>query len=865
MAGVLDKTGFAAVMQGTGDLLKLNMQRLWLTGRVLPVGARLWVRHEFQSKEEKPAEVVYCFALPRDSALRRFRISGDSFSVDSELRRTTEAVRAYEEGIEAGSLSSLAREYGDGLVNLTVGNIRPMEQVVVLLELLAGIELHDDGFRFRFPFTLAPSYHPRMRALEVERGQGELELPCDEFEDVILPRFTEKADDLHQVGFDLSVEMGSEIREVASPSHSVRVQRDDPEHHRVMLARESDLPDRDLVLDVRGRSNGVHVLSGVGRDGKVRVAAVIPSHRLGTEPVAARRMVVLLDRSGSMGGAPIAQAKKAIQACLAALAPDDLFGVVAFDNKVESFDRKLVEGTTENRSAARAFLDAIGSRGGTELAAGVEAAAKLLGGEPGDVLILTDGQVFATETVLAKARASGARVHCLGIGSASQDRFLSLLAAQTGGICRFLTPRERVDLTAVDLFASIGRPVARDVKVSLTGVEAARVAPQPASDVFSGTPLMLFGESGSPGEACLQVDWQGSHGPGHLDLPVRIGPSATGEVLRLLQGAKIIADLESHYLRGDRQGAAARREASRVAERLAQLSLEFGLASSEAALVAVVKRAGDVAGEIPKTQVVVVGMPEDTPFSAVFGDRCITGPMTLSLGTRLLKLREEKKLSQGDIENLRCYISRVENLHACGASNGALGGHGFLSGVSFLMREAARDIKAILKKPARLLRRDSPVQSLRIESPQPTLQLQGLLQGAEELLVTLAGLLEADGGMPGDTEELRLASSLAAALCFVQEGTTPRTGPFRVHVDRLLGFLKARALEALGRERAALVLSVLKQIEAGAVPKGDWQLHARRLAAAPGSGMRIGRGVAGERFWSDLASTMSAATAPILR
>ncbi len=37
------------------------------------------------------------------------------------------------------------------------------------------------------------------------------------------------------------------------------------------------------------------------------------------------------------------------------------------------------------------------------------------------------------------------------------------------------------------------------------------------------------------------------------------------------------------------------------------------------------------------------------------------------IGTRLRKLREEKKLSQGDIEKrtglLRCYISRVENGH----------------------------------------------------------------------------------------------------------------------------------------------------------------------------------------------------------
>src|SRR5438477_12161316 len=37
------------------------------------------------------------------------------------------------------------------------------------------------------------------------------------------------------------------------------------------------------------------------------------------------------------------------------------------------------------------------------------------------------------------------------------------------------------------------------------------------------------------------------------------------------------------------------------------------------------------------------------------------------IGTRLRKLREDKKLSQGDIEKrtglLRCYVSRVENGH----------------------------------------------------------------------------------------------------------------------------------------------------------------------------------------------------------
>jgi hypothetical protein len=44
------------------------MQRLWLVGRILGVGARLLVKHTFRSGEKKPLEVIYGFGLPRDAA-----------------------------------------------------------------------------------------------------------------------------------------------------------------------------------------------------------------------------------------------------------------------------------------------------------------------------------------------------------------------------------------------------------------------------------------------------------------------------------------------------------------------------------------------------------------------------------------------------------------------------------------------------------------------------------------------------------------------------------------------------------------------------------------------------------------------------
>ena len=354
-----------------------------------------------------------------------------------------------------------------------MGNIRPGETVSVYLELLAGVESRDGGFRFRFPFTLAPAYHSRMKAARVAEGEGEMELPADEFGDLILPRFREDPRSLHEVGFELSVLHQLPIAEIGSPSHSIRVRQDGSAPLRVALAPEKDVPNRDLVLDVAFKEAVAEVLAGEAGNGKRAFAAIVPSTAFGTAAEAPRRTVIVLDRSGSMGGEPIAQARKATEACLAVLAEADSFGLVAFDDRIETLGDSLLPGTRETRERARAFLAQVDARGGTELAKGFLEAARMLDGGGGDVLILTDGQVFGSEQILEQARAAGIRLFCLGIGSASQDRFLSLLARETGGVSRFLTARERVDLAAVDLFASMGRPVASGLAAIPTSSPAA--------------------------------------------------------------------------------------------------------------------------------------------------------------------------------------------------------------------------------------------------------------------------------------------------------------------------------------------------------------------------------------------------------
>jgi Ca-activated chloride channel family protein len=749
------------------------MQRLCLTGQVLPAGARLVVQHEFRSEEDKTIEVIYSFPLPRDAALRRFRITGEGFEAHSELKETEAAVKAYEEGITRGSLSTLARQYGDGVVNLTVGNIRPKETVTVHLEILCGVELRDDGFRFRFPFTLAPAYHSRAKAAVTAPGEGEMELPASEFGDMILPRFREDASALHQVGFELSIVSQLELDEIGSPSHAVRVKPDGGRSARIALAAEKDVPNRDLVLETRFKSIEPQVLAGRYKGGNVRFTAIVPSSSFGIATEAPRRVVILLDRSGSMQGEPLSQARKAIEACLGVLSETDSFGLVAFDNEVLTFQPALVSGTRELRDKAHEFLMQVDARGGTELARGFLEAAKLLEGGGGDILILTDGQVSGTEKILADARSAGVRLHCLGIGSASQDRFLALLARETGGVSRFVTPRERVDLSAVDLFASVGRPVACGFKAG------ANIQPEPPAFVFSGTPVLLFGEAGETGENQIELSWQG----GGLKLPVKAGESDIGETVWLLQGSRLITDWESRYPSSEALAPLEKRKQSRVAARLLELSQTYGLASREMSLVAVVTRPGDRPGELPETRVVPVGMAQDTVFAAYFLNQTMAGgmPAVCAPATALKDSRMYKRASAMDFSS--------------GSPTAELEG----------------------KPSVGLFQRLFSRQKLAVEVASDTARPAAT---TEDILLDLASRMDSDGGMPGKNREARASATVIALLAFLSQGHTPMRGAFRSHVARLVSFLKSQT--GFSSHQQQIVTAVIELARKGTAPAGEW-------------------------------------------
>lgn len=97
------------------------------------------------------------------------------------------------------------------------------------------------------------------------------------------------------------------------------------------------------------------------------------------------------------------------------------------------------------------------------------------------------------------------------------------------------------------------------------------------------------------------------------------------------------------------------------------------------------------------------------------------------------------------------------------------------------------------------------------------------LQSAADLLVSLSGMLEPDGGMPGEKPEMRVVNSLAALLSFYKHGNTSTSGTFRMHVEKLLQFLRPEQLKRLKTREESAARRLWELIEAGRPVPGSWE------------------------------------------
>ena len=151
---------------------------------------------------------------------------------------------------------------------------------------------------------------------------------------------------------------------------------------------------------------------------------------------------IVLDRSGSMGGEKMANAREASRSCINELVADDKVSVVIFDDRI---DVLVPNQKAKNKDDFKTLIDKIEARGSTALheawvRGGMEVSRGLITRGINRVLLITDGLanvgVTSTDEIVSQARGlneRGVTTSTIGIGDDFNEELLVPMAESAGG------------------------------------------------------------------------------------------------------------------------------------------------------------------------------------------------------------------------------------------------------------------------------------------------------------------------------------------------------------------------------------------------------------------------------------------------
>ncbi len=265
-----------------------------------------------------------------------------------------------------------------------------------------------------------------------------------------------------------------------------------------------------------------------------------------------REVTLVLDRSGSMAGRKLEQAKAAALQVLEGLADGEGIQILDYGNDVAAAFAQPVAKSKETMAKVRAHLDAIRPHGGTNIHDALLTAlrAPTLTGTVPLVLFLTDGLPTVGPTsekelkaMVAAGNAHARRVFCFGVGVDVNAPLLDRIAETTRATTDYVLPEEDVEVKVARTFARLGQPVLALPSLGLADDPSRlrEVLPRALPDLFFGEQLVVLGQY--RGEQDLRFVLRGGTPQGARDfqftLPVKNASTAHAFVPRLWASRQI--------------------------------------------------------------------------------------------------------------------------------------------------------------------------------------------------------------------------------------------------------------------------------------------------------------------------------------
>lgn len=462
---------------GTTRSTEFRISEVEVNADVRQQVATVQIAQTFQNVGRRTLETQFLFPLPHGAAINGLTLIVDGKELPGELQPKEQARKTYEDIVRRQQDPALLEYMERGLFKTSV-----------------------------FPIPAGQKRRVEIRYTQLLKSDSGLV-------DFTLPLGTTKHSDKAVEKVDITVRVRSEkeLKNVYSPTHDFDIERPDDNRANCSLVlsniREPD--DVRLLYSTRGDDIGVNLVTFRSSDDEQGYFLLLATPRVKAkkEKVIPKTVLFVVDRSGSMSGEKIKQAKASLAYMIKSLGPQDTFNIISYSSEVELFRPELEEVTDKTRKDALTFAEDIYSGGGTNINEALTTALEQLKDKdrPGYVLFFTDGlpTVGVTrEKDIAqnadKANEVNARVFSFGVGYDVNSRLLDRLSRDQRGTSVYVKPEEDIEVASTSLFQKVSSPVMNDVKLLFvnekqSGSLVNRVYPKELPDLFRGEQLVVVG------------------------------------------------------------------------------------------------------------------------------------------------------------------------------------------------------------------------------------------------------------------------------------------------------------------------------------------------------------------------------------
>ncbi len=425
-----------------------KMPLLGVTARGVISGElfELEVEQRYRNEENKNIEAIYTFPLAARAVLLdiEFELGGKKLSGIAVERK--EAEQEYEKAIEDGNTAVLLEKSSEDLYTVNLGNLMAGEEAVVRYRYAEPLVREQGQLRLVIPTAIAPRYgNPESAGLKPHQIPG--------------------GDIGVSYPFTLAIDVLGQLAkgDMSSPSHNLTMAAIE---HGIRLNLKNGWLDRDFILMMDGA--GYSNISCV-RDDEQWVAMAtfcpaIPDVDTG-RPLSLR---LVIDCSGSMEGDSITQARQAAIKVIETLKANDEFDVTLFGSTYRLlFGHMMPSDDFHKGRATQELIGLEADMGGTEMEDALRATTtRPSERDGGDVLLITDGEIWRIGSLIAMAQKSHLRYFIVGVGSSPSHATLRTLAEETKGAYEAVSPNEDIESVVLRQFARMRQPRATRLQVA---------------------------------------------------------------------------------------------------------------------------------------------------------------------------------------------------------------------------------------------------------------------------------------------------------------------------------------------------------------------------------------------------------------